>query len=536
MKRVVDICKLGGCLVVTAILMMPGFPSPALAVTPPPPTTVTVQQTPPPSSAPNLILTSIVGSSVLDYAELYNQGDAPLHLSGWSVQFTVHDAAVGGCADASSVVVLPNAWLLSKKYLTLERTNAPTPGSLTVPFSLNTTTFLAGCVTPKLTTLAITDNTNVVVQTVAINAVEWSSTATTAAQHKQRGNSPSSTRAISGIFDTDYKIVTGPIALNSDPLYAPPADASGLQILELLPNARSCSPTEIDPTCNDYVKLFNPTDQPINLASYRLRIGYKGQAESVTNTLTWGQNIDPATTELVLPAQEYFMLSMRNDGQPLSITDTGNYMWLEDAYGTTMYDPIVQYPDASSITKVGWAWAYDGSAWQWSSAPQPGAPNYFPPIVVAPPADAATAATVTSILKPCADDQYRNPETNRCKSIVTTAVALTSCDPGQERNPETNRCRSIATASSVLTPCQPGSERNPDTNRCRKITAVAGAATTAVRDIAAPSVNNTGWFVAALAIALALGYGVYEWRQELRLGSRKLAHWALTRATFWQQK
>lgn len=534
MKRFTTPGKLGSLLVALIAAIGLGIFSPVQAVTPPP-TTITVQQTPPPSAAPDLILTSVVGSALLDYAELYNQGDTPFHLAGWTLQFTIHDATAGGCSDKTTAVNLPDAWLLPKKYLTMQRASAPVPGSLAVPFTLDDSSFLSSCLVPKLATTAVIDNTGATEQIITLPAATWSGSATTAAQHKQRNNSPSSTRIITGIFDTDYKIVTGNVAINSDPLYNPPADVAGLQIVEILPNARNCAPSDLDPTCDDYVKFYNPTDQAINLASYRVRIGYKGQSESVTNTFTWGAEIDPLATELLLPAHTYFMLTTRNDGQPLSITDTGNYVWLEDAYGTTKYDPIIQYPDASSTTKIGQAWAYDGSVWQWTAAPQPNAPNYFPPVATVPNSDTTTGITVGSILKPCAEDQYRNPATNRCRSVVATTSTLVPCGPGQERNPETNRCRSVATITGTLAPCPAGSERNPDTNRCRKVATVAGAETTAVKDVVVPSTNNTGWFVAALAIALALSYGIYEWRQELGLNARKLARALLDTPKRWRR-
>ena len=499
--------------IICALSIAPGIANAAT------PTTITVGPTPPPSSAPDLIITTIVGSSLPDFLELYNQSSSPLDLRDWRVEFAVHDTSLAGCGNVDSSVALPASWLLSKRYVTLERTSTPAPGSVTLPFNIDISTLLAGCVAPQLGSVSLVHGTEVPEQLVTIPTASWSATIVTVAQHKQRSNSPSSTRAITGDFASDYKIAAGAITLNSDPLYVPPSDTASLQILEILPNARECSPLDTDPTCGDYIKLFNPTDQPINLANYRIRVGYKGQSESVTNTFTWGAELDPSHDELVLPAGQYFMLTARNDGQPISITDTGNYIWLEDAYGTTVYEPLVAYPDASSTTKVGYAWAYDGSAWKWTSAPQPSAPNYFPPIPVTAEPTGTSSETSVSILKPCAIGQYRNPATNRCKSTVTASSAiLTPCGTGQERNLETNRCRSIVTASSSLTPCQPGWERNPATNRCRKsASAVAGAATSA-EDVAAPTVDSpTGWYVAAVAVAAAGAYAIYEWRQDLRL-------------------
>lgn len=520
MRRVSAVCLVSLSVIVafsTVFMYELGYAAAATPV----PTTISIQPTPPPSTAPDLLVTSLVGSSLPDYVELYNQSDTAFNLADWQLLFTIHDASQTGCADTTAAVALPASWLLPKKYLTLQRTTAPAPGSLTIPFILDSA-LLTGCTTPQLATLALIHGTDEPEQFITIPANEWPSTSTTVAQHKQRANSSSSSRMITGTFDSDYKIVAGAIALNSDSLYTPPADAAGLQILEILPNPRSCSPLETDPTCTDYIKLYNPTDQPINLADYRLRVGYKGQSESVTNTFTWGKDIDPAADEFILPSQQYFMLSVRNDGQPLSLTDTGNYVWIEDAYGATMYEPIVAYPDASSTAKVGSAWAYDGASWNWSSEPQPNAPNFFPPVpVIVPEAPAPTV----SVLAPCDPGEYRNPDTNRCKSLViASSASLTPCGPGEERNPDTNRCRSIVTASTSLTPCDQGWERNPETNRCRKIVTpvVAGATTAKIQDIAAPSSNRTGWLIAGIAVAAALTYAVYEWRQEVTLAAEKV--------------
>lgn len=483
-------------------------------------TSISIGPTPPPSSAPDLLVTtfaSTAATSPIDYLEIYNQSDTPINLHGWSFQLTIDGKAAGSCTPFISATTFPDGWILSKKYLTFQRTVNVQATSPTIAFTIDTVA-LNACPAAKLTGLSLIMPDGSVEQSVpiALAPPAVADTTNTVQQHKQRNNSPNSTRTVTGLLLTDdYKPITGNVTLNSDPLYMPPADAAGLQILEILPNARSCSPLETDLTCSDYVKLYNPTDLPIDLARYRLRIGAKGQSESVTNAFTWGSDLDPAHDELLLPAHQYFMLTNRNDGQPLSITDSGNYVWLEDAYGTTIYEPIVSYPDASSSTKVGQAWAYNGTTWQWTSAPQPNASNYFPPAVLS---DSTSISTV-SVLKPCADNQYRNPDTNRCNSITTAAATLTPCDPNEERSPDTNRCRSIVAAAALPTPCPARSERNPDTNRCRKVAATAVA--NAVKDIAAPTVDNNGWFIAALVMGLAVAYGIYEWRQDINLLAHK---------------
>lgn len=126
-------------------------------------------------------------------------------------------------------------------------------------------------------------------------------------------------------------------------------------------------------------------------------------------------------------------------------------------------------------------------------------------------------STMSSLL-PCDPGEVRNPETNRCRKIASLAVSLTPCKPGQERNPATNRCRGVSSATSGLKPCGPGEERNPDTNRCRKVT--TGVAGTATFEPTGPSELNNGALI--FVSVLAVGYGIYEYRFDLHNWLNKL--------------
>lgn len=78
--------------------------------------------------------------------------------------------------------------------------------------------------------------------------------------------------------------------------------------------------------------------------------------------------------------------------------------------------------------------------------------------------------------KPCKSNQYRNPETGRCKKKESRKP----CKEGEYRHPETGRCRKIRRPTSSrppreksprtgLKPCKEGYARNMETRRCRKI-------------------------------------------------------------------
>jgi len=306
---------------------------------------------------------------------------------------------------------------------------------------------------------------------------------------------------------TDFAAQNGTAQLYSGGAYTPASNTDGLTVVELLPNAQGCPPTSTDLRCNDYIKLYNAGDHPVDLAGYRVRSSYGGTKSSTSNTFMLSGSLEP---------DAYYAVSLKDDGTPLSLVDSGGYVWLEDAYGLKMYEHIIAYPSAGSDAKAGWAWAFDGTTWRWTADPQPNGSNNFPP-------ETPQTATDETTLSPCGPGQERNPDTNRCRSIINAATVLVSCGPGEERNPQTNRCRSVPAASTSLQPCPAGQARNPETNRCRKD---QNADIPSIKDIAAataPTVKMpVQWFVAIGVATLALGYGIYEWRQDIQALRRTL--------------
>jgi hypothetical protein len=314
-----------------------------------------------------------------------------------------------------------------------------------------------------------------------------------------------------------------------------------LQVSEILANPRDCSPIDAALDCDDYVKLYNPTTQPIDLSMFRLRSGYQGQSSTSSNTFL---------LDGVLLPSHYQVVVNTADNRPISLTNTGGYVWLEDTYGVKLYSPTVQaYADASSDSRKGQAWAYDAAdgSWKWASLPTPAdTPSVFPTVV--------TAETATETMyTPCQPNQYRSPETNRCRLIpipeiaslaacspgqyrspltnrcrnAETAASLMPCAEGEERNPATNRCRRIGNTESTLVPCQPNQERNPETNRCRSKTAAADSAAVPFPVEMTPQTGTSfvGWWVLGGISAVAASYGIFEWRQELLAAGRRAAQY-----------
>lgn len=299
-----------------------------------------------------------------------------------------------------------------------------------------------------------------------------------------------------------FKLAEASSPLYGGGLYKVP-DAPGLKIVEILATPRNCSPQDAssDPTCGDYIKLYNPTTVPIALDHYRLRLGWGNDSPGISNTFSLTGELKPGG---------YQTISQRDDSEPLNINASGGYVWLEDIYGIKKYgETAYQYPDLGGEDHRGFSWAAnpETNAWQ-RAVPSPDLANNFTIIPM-------LSTENSSNLKPCAPGQERNSETNRCRNIASAASSLQPCKVGQERNPETNRCRSTATTATTLKPCGVGEERNPDTNRCRKV-AAASTELPNVQDIqSTPDGRNYRWWVVGAVGAGAIAFGVWEWRRDI---------------------
>ncbi len=264
-------------------------------------------------------------------------------------------------------------------------------------------------------------------------------------------------------------------------------------ITELLPN-----PAGQD-AGNEFIELYNPHLETILLNGFHLRLGF--------DTPRWFAFPEGA---IILP-NEYYVLY--NNDVKFSLTNTSGKVQL--FFEDIPIGPAIEYMTA----KDNRSWALIGEEWQYTTVLTPGAVNQASPQAV------SKSAAKTSTLKPCAANQYRSPETNRCRRIQTPATP-TPCKPGQARNPATNRCRSIAAATKTLTPCKEGQERNPETNRCRTVAKMTKA-DFGVQGVQAGADNQPKWYywlTIGLIVVLVLGYAVWEWREDIARQWLRLKH------------
>lgn len=288
-----------------------------------------------------------------------------------------------------------------------------------------------------------------------------------------------------------------------------------LKITEILPN-----PDGYDAE-NEFIEIYNPNDSAVDLKNYRLGIGYDDiKKYSLPDNLT-------------IAANEYLAFYNRDIKFTLLNTTGSAQIWSEDG---SLIDNV-NY----SSPKSGESWALINNMWQYTNQITPSALNLSSVDInddleesnlVAcaanqyrnPETGRCKLIASTTNLVPCKDGQYRSEETNRCRNIASDVTSLVPCAEGQERNPKTNRCRSVsAVLGTNLAPCKEGQERNPKTNRCRKIVSTKiPLADYAPEQTAESSNNYVLWWSLTGVVVVAIAYGVWEWRQEIGRLFRKI--------------
>ncbi len=445
----------------------------AIGVSPPPPVVMT--------DSPVMITGYSFQGPTLQYIQLFNSSNEVIDLVNWQLQFSVSGMASPVDLPLLQGLLKPGGYVLAAKEGSVS--DADVSYSLVVPPGVNGVVSSIRLIPADFLPHSIT---------VKVDATHshWKRAISTAT-----GNYLSTFTA----FTPDSQYV-----LYGHGFYEYPESVS-LQITEVLANPRACSPIETSGDCVDFVKLYNPTAQVISLSNFRLRVGYLGQISSASNTFALAGEVQPGGYEVIVKSA---------DDKPVSLTNSGAFLWIEDLYGMKIYETtVLEYPDASSDAKKGQAWAYDNAdgVWKWTTQPTPfNSPSVFP-VIISKPKVQVTAGSV-----PCKEGQYRSEETNRCRALASDVAVLAPCDDDEERNPATNRCRKLATlANQQLAACKEGQERSAETNRCRNV-ALEGppAAAFAVEAAGEAGKAFVGWWAAGGVGMLGLGYGAWEWRRE----------------------
>lgn len=293
--------------------------------------------------SPLLITAYSVGQTGLpQYFEVYNNGDEPLRASEWSLVLEWSAKTTTALATPRFAVNLGAA--NTAQYV------AP-GGYLLVGFGTAIPSALVQVPSPIV-------NSDNFLSKFHLDHVQYRSYERTFAANVTQ--TPMRLNQGASGYTTTYTPETR-TELWQTPFYSPQAQ-SPLRIVEVLASPVTCQPFDTALTCGDYVKVHNTSAGTLDLAGLRLRTGTVGQSATASNTVVLGGTLAP-------DAYGVF---------PLTLTNSGGNVWLEDAYGIVQYqDSVVTYPDASS--KKGQAWAQDTAGqWHWTQYPLPyDAPNQF---------------------------------------------------------------------------------------------------------------------------------------------------------------
>ncbi len=136
-----------------------------------------------------------------------------------------------------------------------------------------------------------------------------------------------------------------------DPGSPPPPTYLPILITELFPDPVTPQKDEED----EYIELFNPNSEPVNLSGYKLQSGLNSTYSYVLGDLT-------------LQPGEYYAIS-RKDSK-LTLSNSSSKATLLDPDGTVLSEAE---PYEKSYQAMSWQ-LYNG-IWQWSSSPTPSAQN-----------------------------------------------------------------------------------------------------------------------------------------------------------------
>lgn len=297
-------------------------------------------------------------------------------------------------------------------------------------------------------------------------------------------------------------------------------DPAMLELSEILPNPKGTD------SGGEYIELHNPGNELVALDTYVLQTGV---STLKAYFFPQGSTIGPG---------EYKVFKDSDMGFTLTNTSGRVTLWTIDGF---QLDDTGLYESAGDDM----AWAKIAGVWSYTDTTTPGLANVVSQSEesnVSRSSEATLAACETgkyrnpltnrcrtietdaSVLASCDSDQYRNPETGRCKKIAS-ASTLTPCKDGQYRSEETNRCRNISAAGADLAACKEGQERNPETNRCRTVTSKSvPSAAYAVESVKDGAKAFVGWWAVGGIGMVALGYAAWEWRREVSMYIRKLFH------------
>lgn len=315
---------------------------------------------------------SFIGSN-LRYVQIYNSSSNLATLDGWSIASKVGSVErthvqLGGMVEPGTFITIGDPSALPSATFNFTNPSVPAEPNVTSVLLIapQDESFLDETVTPSITT-----STPRIVGTPATF-------------HFSRNLSTSTGNYLS-TFAAFVHASTHTVY--SDELYDPPT-SSPLTIVEVFPDSPTCAPLQPGGICSDYVKIRNSSGLAVDLSEFRLRTGAYGQSATNSNTSTLSGMLAPG----------------RYVSVTISLSASGSWVWIEDAYGTKTYDDtLVNYPSSSGNDNRAWGMNPSNGVWQWTASPNPSdTDTVFPDPV---PVNECAGVRVSEIAANVADEE-----------------------------------------------------------------------------------------------------------------------------------
>ena len=357
-----------------------------------------------------------------EFIELYNNSGEDLDLSLYSLNY-FNNPEPTSVALPTKTLQLPGVTLLSDDFLVLARDSLQITGSV----ALTSITSLAdaggllrligpgeetdttqtydelvwkdssppsgGYVTPsnvESLQRAVDENSELVAtapQWLTAEPTPFEHTLPLVIEHPEEGNPGTTEEVVSPALTEPEKETPEPESSALQPI----------QITELLPNPIAPQTDALD----EFVELFNPSDEPIDLDGYTIQTGTK---------FTYRFVIKDATIE----PHNYLVFTSGETN--LALSNTSGDARLLDSTGSVVAS-ITSYSDAPE----GQAWALINGSWKWTTTPTAGATNNL----TAPAPKVAKAATKTAKAK-----KKTKTAAKTTKKTTTPVARATYQDPG----------------------------------------------------------------------------------------------------------
>lgn len=428
------------------------------------------------------IQAGVTGGATQEFIGLYNNGSFEVDITDWCLR-NKNDADIACFSDGErkTQFILPpqsSALVASESFIVLQ------PLDVVASLEFAPLSSSSGSIVGSNDHISLVDTTNTV-----IDSHSWTVSSGSLIFQRQATTGPLMYMDTDVASDWVTKVREVPVdQVELREIAAPPEEpVIHPMVTELLPNAEGSD------TGNEFIELYNSGDMPVDLTKYELWLGLEPKTPIKFPT---GVVIEPGS-----------YLAVTNAGISYSLVNTSGKVALKTIGGEE-----VSVTDVYNDPRDNYAWAFIEGTWQYTNQPTPGTINLL--MLEAPKEEDPVGVAV---LKPCAANQYRHPETRRCRLLKTAATSMrTPCKANQYRSPETNRCRNVATTKTPA-PCKTGQERNPDTGRCRNIKQM----TTADYSVLAAKTESqpNQWYIVGAIVALLgllIAYGIWEWRTELK--------------------